>query len=583
MTTTIARFSRFRSLVLMIFTLVFATRLNAQSDTLHLNYDNIKVVPHDTTLKKMDAWIKSLNGVHQDISVYAYFSKLEFKKFAQERADEMFLILNRKARSLFTIVYIGPKKGETSQRSRVDIVYKKTKTPEEIASEATAKAGEKKKSDEEKAAKAAQKASKDGDKKSSDKKSKSDVVSEQTVNADDKKSVKQEGSKTKVKPVKKEIVNGGPGAKPASKGTFITQSDIPKLKTARLIVPRTDSPEIDSMLTFAVKNFWTMNTNVEYGTMSYIEAKKLAKIEKNVLLFIVADVKSTSLTHNRSNDYKGNNGTAQQQMLYKNDNYKTVSSGAGVLLEDGKGKLALAGYFPSYSGEKLVGLEAVVFGVSQMNSLVYNLEKYNIKNNVVFNRPFRQNAMSLKDKVLLLPDAWLSEKLDLREIPALYEGKYKVVDYDTWSKAIIEKENYAYTIVVPFPSGGDFIYLHYLMDAATGNVLFISQPRMAVSVYGANVSRANTGYINEKNLKYYNDAFHMKLKEDDGDENADKATESEDKSKESASEEKKEVKKSKEKKEEVKKEESEPKKEKKEKKKKGDKETESTEKKEGDK
>lgn len=96
MNTSFAGLFQFRLLALMVLTLFFAGKLNSQSDTLHLNYDNIKVVPHDTTLKKLDAWIKSMNGVHQDISVYAYFSKLEFKNLHKSGQMKCFLPLTER-------------------------------------------------------------------------------------------------------------------------------------------------------------------------------------------------------------------------------------------------------------------------------------------------------------------------------------------------------------------------------------------------------------------------------------------------------------------------------------------------------
>src|SRR4051812_48928104 len=91
------------SLRMIVAAVLFTTTVSAQKyDTLHLYYNQISVQPHDTTLAKMDKWIKSLNGKHQDIKIVAYYHKFEFKKYAQERVDEMFLTVNRKARSLFT-------------------------------------------------------------------------------------------------------------------------------------------------------------------------------------------------------------------------------------------------------------------------------------------------------------------------------------------------------------------------------------------------------------------------------------------------------------------------------------------------
>lgn len=116
--TTTAKFA----LVLFVTTL-FSLNSNAQTDTLHLYYKGLDIKMPDTTEAKITAWVKKLNGKRVDVNVYAYYAESEFKKFSAERADELFLVLNRKARSLITLQSYGPKKGKKSQRSVVDIVY----------------------------------------------------------------------------------------------------------------------------------------------------------------------------------------------------------------------------------------------------------------------------------------------------------------------------------------------------------------------------------------------------------------------------------------------------------------------------
>ncbi len=95
----------------------------SQTDTLHLYYVGLQTKTADSTEAKITAWAKKLVGKHVDVEVLAYYNESGYKQYAQERSDELFLILNRKARDLITIKTIGPKKGVKSQRSMVDIVY----------------------------------------------------------------------------------------------------------------------------------------------------------------------------------------------------------------------------------------------------------------------------------------------------------------------------------------------------------------------------------------------------------------------------------------------------------------------------
>lgn len=98
-------------------------KLAAQSDTLHIYYQGLYTKILDSNETKIGKWAKSLNGKKVDVQVLAYYNDKEFKKYSQERADELFLILNRKARDVINITSIGPAKGQKSQRSKADIVY----------------------------------------------------------------------------------------------------------------------------------------------------------------------------------------------------------------------------------------------------------------------------------------------------------------------------------------------------------------------------------------------------------------------------------------------------------------------------
>ena len=95
----------------------------SQTDTLHLYYQGLQTKTLDSNEAKVGAWAKTFKGKHVDVQVLCYYEKAEYKKYSQERSDEMFIILNRKARDLITITSNAPKKGAKSQRSMVDIVY----------------------------------------------------------------------------------------------------------------------------------------------------------------------------------------------------------------------------------------------------------------------------------------------------------------------------------------------------------------------------------------------------------------------------------------------------------------------------
>ena len=113
----------FKVLILLSVITLFAYPSMSQTDTLHLYYQGLQTKTLDSNEAKVGEWAKTLKGKHVDVQVLCYYEKAEYKKYSQERSDEMFIILNRKARDLITITSNAPKKGVKSQRSMVDIVY----------------------------------------------------------------------------------------------------------------------------------------------------------------------------------------------------------------------------------------------------------------------------------------------------------------------------------------------------------------------------------------------------------------------------------------------------------------------------
>src|SRR5688572_6376986 len=92
--------AHYRAIVFLFISAVFAGPGFSQPDTLHLYYHAVHTKPADSTEARIDKWVKKLNGKPVDIDVVGYYHKPEFKQFAIDRCDELFLVLNRKARAL---------------------------------------------------------------------------------------------------------------------------------------------------------------------------------------------------------------------------------------------------------------------------------------------------------------------------------------------------------------------------------------------------------------------------------------------------------------------------------------------------
>lgn len=554
MTTSFSRVSGFRCLFLVLTTLFFTGKLAAQSDTLHLNYDNISTVPHDTTLAKLDAWIKKLNGTHVNINVYAYFSKPEFKKYAQQRADEMFLILNRKARSLFTIEFIGPKRGENSQRSRVDIVYQKAKTPEEIAAaaaekakEEAAKAEEKKKKDEEKAKKESAK------KEEKAAKNKTEVAAEQTEKggSDKKKGDEKKGDdkKSKDKGTKSDEDEeddsdyGQASSRTYGEGYTMTLEELKYIKSAKFVVAQNGRKSIDDNLFNAVKNFWDFNPNVVQ--MPYDQARKLGKENKKDTMVILSFIQVRTW-------FTEKHGPVTLKLL---------KIGYALAIETGKGKLLVKQFIPKEKGKE-PALTYFAFGVSFLNNLCHIMDDNQLSKSGKADEFFDLAAPQLKSRTLIVAESQVNPKLPYTEIPQYYTSPMSVVPDNVWEESILQKKDVAYVMVVLIPTNPKRFW-HYIMDAKTGKVYLIDMGQAFAFSAGwgtPNFDPSHSGFVDKDNFQRYERSTNKAI--EDNKERADdkakdeekKKEKAEKKEKENAAKEAKKAKKEEEKKEEPKKE-----------------------------
>jgi len=112
------------SLGLAMLLVVMTMGLQAQRDTLRLMYQGVKTEVLDSNETKIAEWAKKLpKGVKTNIDIIAYYDNGDFKKFMVERVENVFLMVNRKARDLVKINKSEAIRGKKNQRYQVDIIF----------------------------------------------------------------------------------------------------------------------------------------------------------------------------------------------------------------------------------------------------------------------------------------------------------------------------------------------------------------------------------------------------------------------------------------------------------------------------
>ncbi|MCP4177184.1 MAG: hypothetical protein GY756_05395 [bacterium] len=266
-----------------------------------------------------------------------------------------------------------------------------------------------------------------------------------------------------------------------------------KIKNGKMIIGLTENESLNEALKTAVENFWNYNEVVEY--LPKKEALKKARNNDNLFVLSIGTTRSKSMRHG--------SGAIK---------YRYVSSGKHIEISSGSPITNIKNYIPSIGGkEMIVTEEFIAYGISSMLYLFRTMEENELKNSSKYKASYKIHSPKLKSKTLYLLDSWVNDKLKKEDIEKIYNAPIEVVTQEKWTNAILSKEEgIAYCIVVPVPGIGQYAYLHYIVDAQTGMVLGIGHPKAAVSFGGVNVSRANTGYINKKNIQQYSNIIKGK-------------------------------------------------------------------------
>jgi hypothetical protein len=485
--------SHIRTFIFLSFMTVCALPGKSQ-DTLHLYYQTTTTIPHDTTLAKIEKWAKALKakGQHVDVNIVAYFHKPEFRKYAKERCDEMFLQINRKARDQITIKSNAPQKGEDYQRTTVDIIYWPTGSDpaaKALAAKKEKEEQEKKEKEAEKAKKDAEKTAKEGDKakEESDKgekkeKSKTDVAKEQIDKGDKKKDDKKKG--------KEEDEDDADYGQSVSRyvtwgSTSMSLEELKYVKGGKFIVAQSGNKAVDAALYESVKEFWNFNPNVIQ--MPFGDAEKMAKANKKDTITILT-FGQVKIWHTEK---------------HANVTFKILRIGYALILENAKGKILMYQSIPKEKGRGPNKID-FVFGVSFLNNLCNLMNDNNLSKSSKADQFYDMRAPLLKQKQLYIAEHQVNKNLPREEIKTYYTNPLTVVTDKVWEDAILQRKDVAYVMVVLLPTNPK-LFAHYIMDAKTGETFLIDWGRAGVSMgFGTpSFHPSQSGFVDKSNLERY--------------------------------------------------------------------------------
>lgn len=283
--------------------------------------------------------------------------------------------------------------------------------------------------------------------------------------------------------------------------SFSCLAQIPKLKeienleNGNLIIGLTGNDKIDDDFKEVVNELWTLGKVTEF--LSLDEARKKAKEDDNTYVLYIDSFTTISFRYEGAGNF----------------DYKTVSEGTCIALSDGSKKPVFRSFIPTYNGN-IIAKESLVHGVNFIHQVSEKMIEEKLKSATKTMALYEEEGKKLKEKTLYIPVGMIHEKFNKNEIEEFYEGDFKVVSRTEWRDVILShQKGAAYVMIVPVPVGGKYMYQHHIIDAETGMIYGLLQPKVAMSfgsVTGINLSKGNTGYINKPNVKDYNDVTRGK-------------------------------------------------------------------------
>ena len=274
---------------------------------------------------------------------------------------------------------------------------------------------------------------------------------------------------------------------------MITLSDVKEIKQSKLILGLPDDPELAESFKKMVKDFWTYIPIKEELPLG--EALEKSKKDDKIMVLCMANKKSSSL----------NRGKAGNQ-------YKWVSMGLQLEIQKRNGKMVAYQAFPTFGEDREITEEGLAFGLTSLQFTIKSMISLEIKSNLKIEKAYEEVKHKLRKDTLYILEGWLDDDLTESEILKIYKKKFKIVGYDQWKNAILErKEGIAYLVVVGVPIGGNYAYHHYLVNAKTGNVYDDIYPKVSASLdlgfKNVNLSKQNSGYVKKKNIEKYAELF----------------------------------------------------------------------------
>ncbi|CAH1001495.1 hypothetical protein LEM8419_02398 [Neolewinella maritima] len=278
-----------------------------------------------------------------------------------------------------------------------------------------------------------------------------------------------------------------------------TKKAFAEVKRSKIILGLSGNEAVDNTLRTAVDSFFRFARVVE--ELPYKDA--LAKAHKDDRMMVLYLDQLRSETTLASNSLNGSGALVTSWIPGPASRSAVLTISAGKNLK--KNMMAYVA-LPLGDDDELPAA-AVHFGVATLEDMARTINRAPKKPAQYYKETIEKRGRRLKTKTLYVLDQVFEKKYSAEEFIDTYGFEVKVVGLARWSEVILnQEEGAAYAIVSPVPLGGRHVYVHYLVDASSGQTMGAAYPAVALSLGPVNLSKGNSFTMNKKVAKLYHEA-----------------------------------------------------------------------------
>lgn len=292
-----------------------------------------------------------------------------------------------------------------------------------------------------------------------------------------------------------------------------------KKKEAELENYKAALNEYNTMMKEVVEKHWPYKEKgIEYKTLSEVKALNKAKNTKYAVLFCQSKIPSSISSAQHE---VGLNWTWSLKDDSDDRDYRDYFTSMEInRIEDFEKvpvyETPLPDIFPTKA--------SLVFGINAINIYFeYRIRKKKqgekINQKEMMEEKMKENAGKLKDMTLLLREDWLHKDLTASSVKNCYKYNYKVCTKEEMDNAIMnQQEQTAYVIILPYvttsgnsSSSNMIVYIHYIYDAKTSDLMAYIMPGYGSLIAGGYASQFGVGTstgkrtIEKKNLEKFSE------------------------------------------------------------------------------